>query len=203
MTTSILRRPLLLVLTELWRQRRADSAADAWQDASTAELPDDPDAAVRALFVTHHRRLVGYARLLTDDQQTAEDLVQDAFVSLHRRWRGLRDKGAAVPYLRTAIANGAASNVRRLQVARRRDDAQHLPDAPSAEQQALARVEHSALRKGLAALPLRQRQVVVLRYYLDLPEAQIAEALQISKGSVKAHASRAMTALSLCMEATS
>jgi RNA polymerase sigma-70 factor (sigma-E family) len=168
--------------------------------ATADDLPDDAGVAVRALFVAHHSRLVGYARLLVDDQSSAEDLVQEAFVSLHRRWP-LRDKGAAVGYLRTAVAHGAADRVRRLRVARRADEPQHLPEVPSAEVQVLADEDHRAVLEGLSDLPLRQRQVLVLRYYLDLSEAQIADLLQISKGSVKAHASRALATLGARLEA--
>ena len=168
--------------------------------APTAE--EDRDTAVTALFLTHHRRLVGLARLLVDDQQTAEDVVQDAFGQLYRRWPWLRDKGAAVPYLQVAVTNGARSALRRRGV-RRRGDAVDVDDAPSAEQTALGGEDRRALRALIAALPARQRQVLVLRYYLDLSEAEIAERLDISKGSVKQHASRALAALSARLEVTS
>lgn len=158
-------------------------------------LPRDRDEAVTALFRAHHRRLVGLARLLVDDQQSAEDVVQDAFGQLHRRWRWLRDKDAAVAYLQTAVVNGSRSTLRRRRV-RRREDPVVLPDAPSAEASACFQEDHRLLRAAVAALPRRQRQVLVLRYYLDLSEAEIAQSLDISRGSVKQHATRGLAALS-------
>lgn len=198
-TVGLLVRPLLVrTLGGKREDRRA--AGGRGTGALPDELPDDADAAVRALFVAHHARLVGYARLLVDDVGAAEDLVQDAFVSLHRRWP-LRDRGAALGYLRTAVANGAASSVRHLRVVRRVERPEHVRDAASAETEVLVREEHRELVAGLSALPVRQRQVLVLRYYLDLSEAQIAETLSISRGSVKAHASRALAALGARLEA--
>ena len=75
--------------------------------------------AVSALFVAHHRRLVGLAALLVDDRATAEDVVQEAFVNLHRRWRHLRDPGAAVAYLNKAVVNGGRDRLRQLRQGRR------------------------------------------------------------------------------------
>ena len=180
----------------------AESAGRSSGDALTTvtALPRDADDAIRALFYAHHARLVGYARLLVDDLGTAEDVVQEAFVSLHRHWGSLRDRNAALPYLRAAVANGARSQIRRLQVARTRSAA-FVADAPSAESTAVVHEDHREVLAGLAALPLRQRQVLVLRYYLDLTEAEIASTLDISRGSVKAHASRALAALTSRLEA--
>lgn len=162
-------------------------------------LPVERDEAVTALFVAHHRRLVGLARLLVDDQQSAEDVVQEAFGQLHRRWSSLRDKDAAVAYLQTAVVNGARSTLRNRRVRRREDDVV-VPDAPSAELSALGREDQRVLRAAIAGLPRRQRQVLVLRYYLDLSEAEIAQWLEISRGSVKQHAARGLTALSTRLE---
>jgi RNA polymerase sigma-70 factor (sigma-E family) len=164
-------------------------------------LPEQRDEAVTALFVAHHRRLVGLARLLVDDQQSAEDVVQDAFGQLHRRWCGLRDKDAAVAYLQRAVVNGARSALRRRRVRRREDDVV-VPDAPSAELSALRHEDHRQLRAAIAGLPQRQRQVLVLRYFLDLSEAEIAHWLDISRGSVKQHAARGLAALSARLEVT-
>lgn len=160
----------------------------------------DRDAAITALFLAHHRRLVGLARLLVDDQQTAEDVVQDAFGQLHRRWGWLRDKDAAAHYLQVAVTNGARSALRKRRV-RRAEPPAALPDAPSAEYAVLGGDDRFELRACIGALPTRQRQVVVLRYYLDLSEAEIADRLEISKGSVKQHAARALAALSARLEA--
>jgi DNA-directed RNA polymerase specialized sigma24 family protein len=94
-------------------------------------LPTDRTAAVSALFYAHHAQLVGLARLLVDDLPTAEDVVQDAFADLYRRWYLLRDRGAVQAYLRTSVTNGARSRLRHRRVARDKDRAA-LSVAPSA-----------------------------------------------------------------------
>jgi RNA polymerase sigma-70 factor (sigma-E family) len=163
-------------------------------------LPRGRDGAVSALFIAHHARLVGLARLIVDDLPTAEDVVQDAFASLYRRWPWLRDKPAALFYLEAAVANGAKSNLRRRRTVRlaRLEGPVVIP---SAESTVVASVDNQALRLALTRLPLRQRQVIVLRYYLGWSETEIAERLAISRGSVKQHASRAMSTLSAQLEA--
>lgn len=165
------------------------------------QLPADRDAAVSALFALHHRRLVGLALLLVDDLPTAEDVVQDAFLALHRRWMWLRDTQAALEYLRMSVLNGARSQLRARRVRKRRDDAS-VPIAPSAETTAVELDEHRQVLEQLAGLPQRQRQVLVLRYYLDQSEAEIATTLSISPGSVKQHAARGLAALTARLEAT-
>jgi RNA polymerase sigma-70 factor (sigma-E family) len=153
------------------------------------------DEAITVLFRREHARLVAYARLLVDDVPTAEDVVQDAFGGLHRHWAGLSDEHKALSYLRTAVVNGARSQLRR-----RRTVLAFRParpdDEPSAEALAVRHEQHRLVLAGLAKLPLRQREVLVLRYFFDLTEAQIADELAISKGSVKQHASRGIAALS-------
>lgn len=164
------------------------------------ELPRDRDDAVSALFIAHHARLVGLARLLVDDLYTAEDVVQDAFTSLYRRWSWIRDPNAALSYLQASVANGARSKLRRRRTTR--NALLVLPGTmPSAETAAVANEDNRRLMTALCRLPQRQRQVIVLRYYLDQSEAEIAETLSISRGSVKQHASRALTALTGQLEA--
>jgi RNA polymerase sigma-70 factor (sigma-E family) len=153
--------------------------------------------AVSNLFVAHHRRLVGLAALLVDDRESAEEVVQDAFVGLHRHWRHLRDPSAAVAYLNRAVVNGGRDRLRR---GRRAVVAlpKMVPLAEalaSAEQDAVQANEADRLWLAIRALPTRQRQVIVLRYYLDQSEAEIASTLEVSQGSVKKHASRGLAAL--------
>lgn len=163
---------------------------------------EDASSAVAALFVGHHRRLVGLAALLVDDRQTAEDVVQEAFAGLHRRWHRLRDPEAAVAYLNQAVVNGGRDTLRR----RRRAGTAVLRLVPRSEE--LASAEHDAVRHqdadrlwtAVTALPTRQRQVLVLRYYLDQSESEIAETLGVSRGSVKRHASRGVAALARAWE---
>jgi RNA polymerase sigma-70 factor (sigma-E family) len=158
--------------------------------------------AVSDLFLAHHRRLVGLAVLLVDERATAEDVVQEAFVGLHRRWRHLRDPGSAVGYLNRAVVNGARDRLRR-----KRRAAVVLPrmvpvaeGRASAEQDAVTHDEADRLWEAIGALPTRQRQVLVLRYYVDQSEAEIAETLHVSHGSVKKHASRGLAALARTWE---
>jgi RNA polymerase sigma-70 factor (sigma-E family) len=161
--------------------------------------PLDADDAVTALYVAHYRGLVRLAALLLDDVGAAEEVVQDAYVRMHGSWRKLRDPQAAVGYLRTTVLNLARSRLRHRQVVRRHA-ADPLPDAPSAEQGALDRLEQDRVVLALRALPDRQRECLVLRYYGDLSEAQIADAMGISAGAVKSHASRGMAALRAALE---
>src|SRR3954462_2613796 len=156
-----------------------------------ADLPADRDAGVTELFLGFHRQLVGFAMLLVDDLATAEDVVQDAFLSLPRRWTWLRDPQAAYEYLRTAVLNGSRSQLRRRRVRARRTEQSMLP-GPSAETVAADHAEHEEIAAQLATLPRRQREVLVLRYYLDQTEAEIARSLSISAGSVKQHAARGL-----------
>lgn len=162
-------------------------------------LPSDRDAAVTALFRTHYGRMVGLARLLVDDRQSAEDVVQDAFGELHRRWDRLQDPEQALGYLRTAVLNGARSQLRRRRTLRAWRP-QRPDDAPSAESVVVRDDEQRRALQGLLRLPQRQREVLVLRYFLDLPEAQIAADLGISRGSVKQHAFRGLSALGARLE---
>jgi RNA polymerase sigma-70 factor (sigma-E family) len=152
------------------------------------------DEAVTALYQAHYAMLVRTAVLLVGDFATAEDVVQDAFIAMHRSWWRLRDTSKALPYLRRAVINRSRSVLRHRVVADR-----HLPllapQLPSAEDSALAGMERSSVPAALRALPTRQREVVVLRYYADLSEAQIAAALGISRGAVKSHAARAKDSL--------
>jgi len=153
------------------------------------------------LYRTHRMRLVRLALLLVDEPATAEDVVQEAFAGLHRNWGGLRDAAAAIGYLRTAVVNGSRSVLRRRKTAREYTPP-HVANARSAESLAMLTAEHQAVVSALSQLPPRQREVLVLRYYGNLTEAEIAEAAGISKGTVKSTASRALEALQKIMAGT-
>lgn len=159
----------------------------------------DADRAVTEIYGTHYRSLVRLAMLLVRDVATAEEVVQDAFVAMHGAWRRLRDNDKALSYLRQSVVNRSRS-VLRHRVVVDRNAPKPAPDMPSAEHGALALLERSAVIEALRALPLRQREALVLRYYLDLPEAQIAAAMGISKGAVKSHTARAIASLRAVLE---
>jgi RNA polymerase sigma-70 factor (sigma-E family) len=162
----------------------------------------DADSALTALYTAHYRPLVRLAALLLDDVGTSEEVVQDAYVKMHGAWGRIRDPEAAVGYLRTTVVNLARSRMRRRLVAQKHAP-KPMPDAPSAEHGALERLERDRVTHALRRLPARQRECLVLRYYGDLSEMQIAETMGISTGAVKSHASRGMAALRAALEATS
>jgi RNA polymerase sigma-70 factor (sigma-E family) len=151
------------------------------------------------LYRDQYRSMVRLASLLLDDVGSAEEVVQDAFVSVHRSWDRVADPARRVAYLRSAVLNGARSGLRRRRVRRRYDDAADPRPSDSAEAGALLAEDHREVLEALRALPKRQRDCLVLRYYLDLSEADIAATLGISTGSVKTHAHRGMAALAVAL----
>ncbi|HEX6854638.1 MAG TPA: SigE family RNA polymerase sigma factor [Streptosporangiaceae bacterium] len=159
----------------------------------------DADRAVTVLYAAHYRSLVRLAALLLRDVSTAEEVVQDSFVAMHGGWRRLRDNDKALSYLRQSVVNRARS-VLRHRVVVDKNAPKPPPDMPSAEQGAITLFERSAVVTALRTLPARQREALVLRFYGDLSEAQIAAAMGISKGAVKSHTARAMTALRSVLE---
>ncbi|GAA3812645.1 SigE family RNA polymerase sigma factor [Streptomyces coacervatus] len=146
------------------------------------------------LYRAERLTMVRLAAFLVDDPHVAEDVVQDAFTGLHAHWHRLRDQEAAVHYLRRAVVNKARSVLRRRRTARGYVWPTATPE-PGADQGALMAEEHRRIRRALTGLPRRQREVLVLRYWSDLSEAQIAATLGISAGTVKSTASRGLKAL--------
>jgi RNA polymerase sigma-70 factor (sigma-E family) len=159
----------------------------------------DADRAVTELYATHYRSLVRLAALLVRDIATAEEVVQDSFVAMHGGWRRLRDSEKALSYLRQSVVNRSRS-VLRHRVVVDRNAPKPPPDMPSAEHGAIALLERSAVIAALRTLPARQREALVLRFYGDMSEAQIAETMRISKGAVKSHTARAMATLRTILE---
>ncbi|MER7846655.1 SigE family RNA polymerase sigma factor [Kitasatospora sp. NPDC096077] len=152
------------------------------------------------LYHAHRLGLVRMAVLLVDHQDLAEDVVQEAFTQLYQRYgENLDDLDNALGYLRTAVVNGARSMLRRRRTAREYVPP-HEADAPSAEDHAVLNDEHRRVLVALQELTPRQREVLVLRYWSDMSEAQIAEALGLSRGAVKSTASRALDALEKHLE---
>lgn len=150
-------------------------------------------SALPALYDEHFRSLVKLASMYVDDRETAEEVVQDAFVKLLAGNYRI-DAGKEGPYLRKMVLNGARSMLRKRRVRR-----QHTPDAPglvaAAEESGVAGTERDRILSAVRQLPEKQASVIILRYYLDLSEADISETLGIAKGSVKSHAHRGLAKL--------
>jgi RNA polymerase sigma-70 factor (sigma-E family) len=164
------------------------------QDGATAE------AAVTALYEAHALGLVRLAYVMLGDRAGAEDVVQEAFGGLYRRWDQLADKGRALQYVRSSVLNGCRSALRRPQHAD--VDGAPQPAVASAEAAALTSEERREVMQALRRLPDRQREVLVLRFYLDEPEAQIARIMGIHPSTVRSTTSRALTALGRMLEET-
>src|SRR6202035_3366738 len=171
--------------------------ADAALGSVAAEW--DAERAVTALYGTHYRPLVRLAALLVRDNATAEEVVQDSFVAMHASWRRLRDTDKALSYLRQSVVNRSRSVLRHRMVVDK-NTPKPPPDMPSAEHGAIIQLERSAVVSALRSLPERQREALVLRYFGDLSEAQIASEMGISRGAVKSHTARAMSALRVVLE---
>ena len=170
------------------------TAGPSWAAAGPAA-----DQAMVRLYRRNFTALVRLATLVVRDTATAEEVVQDAFINMHRGWHRLRDEDNALAYLRQAVVNRARS-VLRHRVIVERNAPKALPDLPSAEDGAISMFERSAVIAALRDLPGRQREALILRYYADLSEAEIAATMGISKGSVKSHTARGMTALRAALE---
>ena len=167
--------------------------------AAAAPLGWDADRAVTAIYSEHYRSLVRLAAFLVRDTATAEEVVQDSFVAMHGAWRRLRDTDKALSYLRQSVVNRSRSVLRHRMVVDK-NTPKPPPDMPSAEHGAIIQLERSAVVSALRGLPDRQREALVLRYYGDLSEAQIASTMGISRGAVKSHTARAMSALRAVLE---
>lgn len=177
----------------------SNNPVDTSADSPTDDTPTDTPLTLEDLYRQHRTRLVRLAILLVDEAPTAEDVVQEAFTGLHRHWSGLRDEAAALGYLRTAVVNGSRSVLRRRKTARGYVPP-HQANARSAESLAMLTTEHQAVVVALGQLPPRQREVLVLRYYGGMSEAEIAAATGVSRGTVKSSASRALDALQRILE---
>jgi RNA polymerase sigma factor (sigma-70 family) len=146
----------------------------AWPDprGTRAAAGQDAAAAVEALYQAHAMSLIRLAYLMLGDRPAAEDAVQDAFCGLYRHWDRLDDPARALGYVRTAVLNGSRSALRRRTTGRKLA-VTHQPPEPSAEASALSREEREEVMRAVRALPGRQREALVLRFYLDLPEREI------------------------------
>ena len=153
------------------------------------------------LYAAHRLSLVRLAVLLVDDRASAEDVVQDAFAGLAANGAKLRDPDKALAYLRQAVVNRSRSALRRRRTARGYAPPRSI-EAVRPDERAVLAEEHREILAALDRLAPRQREVLVLRYWSGLSEAEIAEALGITRGSVKSTASRALDQLETIMEGT-
>jgi RNA polymerase sigma-70 factor (sigma-E family) len=155
--------------------------------------PDDPENAVIGLYRVHVLGLTRLAVVMLGDRAAAEDVVQDAFCGLYTHWRRLSDPAKALSYLRSSVLNGCRNHRRRRwRAGRALAGWEH---AESAESAVLLAEEHRQVLAGLRRLPTRQREALVLRFYLELAEPEIALTMGISQGTVKSTTSRALAAL--------
>lgn len=171
--------------------RTSDAGAGAGTGVGQAR---DRSVDITELYAAHRLALVRLAILLVDDLASAEDVVQDAFAALARRPDAVRDGSKALAYLRVSVVNTARSALRRRRTARAYTPP-HEAGPPSPEESAVLAEEHREVIVALQRLAPRQREVLVLRYWSNLSEAEIAQTLGISQGTVKSTASRALDAL--------
>jgi RNA polymerase sigma-70 factor (sigma-E family) len=168
--------------------------------APADEVPALGDrAGVADLFRARHVDLVRLATLLVGDQATAEDVVQDVFTRVYARAERLTANGIAMPYFRTAVVNACRSVHRQRGVVRRFGGSVEAKlwaePAGSPEAAVLLAEDRRQVLRALDALPRRQREALVLRFYQRLSEPEIAETMGISRGTVKSTLSRGLDAL--------
>jgi RNA polymerase sigma-70 factor (sigma-E family) len=174
---------------------------DATLSAPPARL--DADALVATMFAEQAASLVRLARVFCDDRNAAEDLVQEAFIRLHRSAGSIRDLGRAPAFLRSIVINLARDHNRRgLMSLRHRASAEPPPPPSEPDELAVHDEDTEAVLSALRSLPDRQRACLVLHYYEELSIAEVAETLHISANSVKTHCRRALAALESRMEHT-
>jgi RNA polymerase sigma factor (sigma-70 family) len=163
----------------------------------------DASAIVAALYAEHALGLTRLARIMLGDQDAAQDVVHDAFCGLVRRWHKLTDSDRASAYLRTAVLNGCRDALRRR--ARRPAAVPLRPELlgeqprgtefAGADAPLLALEDRRSVLAALRRLPDRQREALVLRYYLELPDAEISRLMGIGESSVRSAAHRGLAAL--------
>ncbi|MFE1308645.1 SigE family RNA polymerase sigma factor [Streptomyces sp. NPDC058755] len=188
------------------RPARIPSQRDGSDDTAAATATADTAVAgttvdhLTETYRAHYRSLLGLAALLLDDTASCEDVVQEAFIRVHSARKRVRDPEKTLAYLRQTVVNLSRSALRR-RILGLKLLSKPMPDMASAEEGAYDSLERRDLIKAMKGLQRRQREVLVLRYFADMTEAQVAETLGISLGSVKAYGSRGIAALRVAMEA--
>ncbi|MGE7436493.1 MULTISPECIES: SigE family RNA polymerase sigma factor [Kitasatospora] len=179
---------------------RAGLLADSRMGAAAEDAAGASVDHLTETYQAHYRSLLRLAALLLDDLSTCEDVVQEAFIRVHAARRRVREPEKTLAYLRQTVVNLSRSTLRR-RILGLRLLPKPMPDMASAEEGAYDALERDQLKTALRGLQRRQREVLVLRYYADMTEAQVADVLGISLGSVKAYGSRGLAALRVLMEA--
>lgn len=168
------------------------AAADAAREPAHRAVPD-AEAGLSELYRAHALRLIRLAYVMLGDRQAAEDVVQDAFAGLYRHWGRLTDNAKALQYVRSSVLNGCRTAIRRNRPTLELVDLQHA-DA-SAESAMLAYERQQEIMRAIRRLPDRQREALVLRFYLDEPDAEIARLMGIRESTVRSTTHRALAAL--------
>ena len=161
----------------------------------------DPAEQVTALYEAHALGLLRLAVIMLGERQAAEDVVQDAFLGLFRRWDALHDHERALAYVRSSVFNGCRTVMRKR--TRDREFVLVEPDAESAEARVVLGEEHREVLAALRRLPDRQREAVALRYCLDMPVDQVARAMGVAEGTVKSATSRGIAAITRMLKGDS
>ncbi|MGI5481593.1 SigE family RNA polymerase sigma factor [Streptomyces lavendofoliae] len=193
--------PVIAPMPAARRTTRIPSQRGAQSTDETTVIAGTTVDHLTETYRAHYRSLLGLAALLLDDTASCEDVVQEAFIRVHSARRRVRDPEKTLAYLRQTVVNLSRSALRR-RILGLKLLSKPMPDMASAEEGAYDQLERDALIKAMRGLQRRQREVLVLRYFADMTEAQVAETLGISLGSVKAYGSRGIAALRVAMEAT-
>lgn len=193
-------------MSQAGREARAPADADAGPIPLGRIRPEavelTRDEVVESLFREHYEGLLRLSYCLLGDRCSAEDVVMEAFCSLQSHWSTLRDRTAPLGYLRVCVLNLSRSRIRALVRERSRPGWLEPSPPPDTSVSVIERDEAHRLVEAVRALPRRQCEVIVCRYFLELSEAETASLLGLSTGSVKRHAHRARATLSTTLEET-
>jgi RNA polymerase sigma factor (sigma-70 family) len=166
----------------------------------TDSPPREPDAAIASLYAQERHRLVRVSYLLTCDLGRAEEIVQEAFVSLYQRWDSLEDKSGAGGYLRVTVLNGSRAALRRRATANRYLQLLRPEPADLPGHGLLLAEEHEMVAAAVRELPRQQQRAVILRYWFELSDQQIADTLRTSVNGIRSNVSRALHTLAQRLE---
>jgi RNA polymerase sigma-70 factor (sigma-E family) len=182
-----------------WIHAATPPSSQAGEEPPTFTAEQDRSAAITALYREHALGLIRLAHVMLGDKAAAEDVVQEAFCGLYRRWGHLAEPDKALPYLRSSVLNGCRSLQRRT----RRESRAPLWASRAVADPTLSSEDRRLLVDAMRHLPDRQREALVLRFYLDMSDAQVATAMGISQGTVRSTTHRALVALGVALKESS